>query len=186
MTMHGEHEKGFTLIEMIVVVGIVVVVPVIVVANFSQIRLQFALARATHQFAADLSYAQAMALSQTPYTNSLGQQQEFAGYGVYVGDTNLGAKKYVVYADAPPGNQRYDSLDHIISLVDLAEAEPGIAMKADAMPAGMSIQFDSRGRAGITVSGQPQLSTRVVFVTESRQPKTSSVLVNSLGFIDIQ
>lgn len=182
-------QGGFTLIEMIVVIGIVVIVPVIVVANFSQIRLQFALSRASHQFAAEVRRAQEMANSTVPYEDDFGQQQIPAGYGIYLGDASLGNKKYIVYADAAPGNEYYDSLDHVVATVNLSDSEPGIFMKGFSYIAGsgMSINFSSSHQgAVITVSREKKADAEVVFAVESNETKQAGIFINSLGLIDVR
>ena len=49
-----QKSKGFTLIEVLVVAGIIIVLTMILVSNFPRIKLLFALSRSTYKFGQDL------------------------------------------------------------------------------------------------------------------------------------
>jgi len=108
------------MIEMMVIIAIVAILPTIIIANFPQIKLQFALSRSAHRFSQDLRRAQEMSLSFLRYRDAAGNFQTVTGYGVHIDLPTLGNKKYIIYADAYPGNHVYDDLDYTVSVMDPA------------------------------------------------------------------
>ena len=71
-----------------------------------------------------------MALSSVQYKDSSGNIRPIDGYGVYVDLSSLGDKKYIIYADASPGNQQYDALtDYIVETIDFSATESGVIIK---------------------------------------------------------
>ncbi|MBX4200987.1 hypothetical protein KW786_02555 [Candidatus Parcubacteria bacterium] len=186
--MHGESGAGFTIIEVLVVAGIIVVFSTILISNFPKARLQFSLSRAAHKFEQDLRKAQGYSFASAKYTDPGGNLQEVAGYGVHV-DT-LDNKKYIIYADAPPGNHLYDNEDYIVNTIDLSIIEPGVIIKEIRTIDGVDVSINFTPPNPITtisnISGQQLSNVDIVFSLENDDSKTKTVFVNGAGLIEIK
>lgn len=181
--------KGFTLIEMLVVISIVIIFPAIVISNFAGIKLQFALSRTSHQFAQDLRRVQDTAVSSVPYKDSFGVQQSVDGYGMYVDLTGQGNKKYILYADKKPGNKQYDATDYIVETVDFGVSEPGVIIKQidGVFGDNVSINFTPPNPdTTITQLNEGGSTVDVIFSLESDLEITKTVSVNTSGLVEIK
>lgn len=182
-------QRGFTIIEMLVVVAIVAILPTIVIANFPKIKLQFALSRAVVRFAQDARATQDKSLASVQYKDTFGVQQPISGYGVYIDLVNLGNKKYLIYADAAPGNQRYDALDYVVQTIDFGKDEPGIVITQieNVFGSTASINFSPPNPATtLTQLNQGQNSLNVIFAAVNDTSLVKKVSVNTAGLIEIK
>lgn len=182
--------KGFTIIEMVVVIVIISVLSLVVIANFGSIRLQFALTRAANDFAQNFrdsqNRASAASPSGLPWANTPGW---IYGYGIYINFNTLGHKKYVIYADTN-NNQQYDQSDSIIETVDMSAQEPGVIIKqvTDSQATDAeSINTSKNNLAtsiGVPDNGDP--GVEIVFSIESDPSKTKTVTINNAGLVQIK
>ncbi len=184
-----EQKKGFTLIELLVVIAIMTVLPLVVVSDFPRIRLQFALSRAANTFAQNLRNTEDRSLSSTDFLDEFGAERAISSYGVYVDVNNLGNKKYVIYADAYPGNSYYDQLDYVIQTIDFSNDEPGIVIK--------EVVNTTNNMASITfIPPNPDVvihelqdsntSVNIVFAMEDDLTATKTVTINTAGLVEVQ
>ncbi len=177
------------MIEMLVVVAIVAILPTIIVANFPQIRLQFALSRATYSFAQDTRRAQGMSISSNLYKDSNGNVQPVSGYGVYVNMDN-GNKKYIIYADVYPGNRQYDELiDYVVQTIDIAASEPGVIIKQLDNIFGNIVSINFNPPDPTTTIAQlfeQEHVLDVIFALESDPSITKTVSINTSGLIEVK
>jgi prepilin-type N-terminal cleavage/methylation domain-containing protein len=182
-------QTGFTIIELLVVIGIITILPVIILSNFPDVKLQFALNRSAYAFAQDVRKAQDMALASVEYKDSFGILQPVAGYGVYLDADRLGNKKYVIYADGMPGNNQYDALDYLFQTTDINLSEPGVIIKGvrNAFGGMTSINFaSSNADVAITQLDKQARAVEVIFALENDPSKTKSVIINTSGLIEIK
>lgn len=182
-------KNGFTVIESLVIVVIIAVIITVVISNFPQVKLQFALSRVAYQFAQDVRRAQDKALSQVQYKDSSGEVQAINGYGIYIDINGLGSKKYIIYADSGSGNQQYDSLDYLVETIDFSVNERGVVIKEvnNVSDNKVSINFNfSNFNTTITSLAPNQNSVNIVFALESDLTKTKAVLVNTSGLVEVQ
>lgn len=189
MDTKKEISKGFTIIEVLVVVTVMLAVFLITIANFSQHKLQFSLSRIAYTFAQDVSRAQNMALAGVPYKDSLGIEQGIDGYGVSGDIIGLGDKKYIMYADKSPGNQQYDATDYVIGTIDFSSSEPGIIIKQiDNVSANKaSINFGIlTNTTTITQLNIGQSKAVFVFAFASDLTKTKTVSINTSGLVQVK
>ncbi len=193
--MKVKNSKGFTIIELIIVIGLITILPTVVISNFSQIKMQFALSRTVYKFAQDLRVAQDLALSSKPYTDSFGQSQPVAGYGIYLDArmaNQLGNKKYITYADkeeAGFSDSQYTLSDYIVSEFDISLQEPGIIIKETNNPSGnfASINFSPPNPSTtITSLPQNQNALEVIFAVESDLNNTRKVIINTTGLVEVE
>ncbi len=182
-------KNGFTTVEMLVVLAIIVILPTVVIANFPQVKLQFALSRVAYAFAQDVRRAQDMSLSAIQYKDSFGIMQPISGYGVYLNMDSLGNKQYIIYADAYPGNQQYDDLDYVTEIVDLPSTEQGVVIKQidNIFGNSASINFNPPDPTTTIASfNQNETSIDVIFALETDFSKTRTVSINSSGLIEVR
>src|SRR3989344_1958347 len=182
-------KRGFTIIEMLVVISIITILPVVVVANFPAIKSQFALSRTAHRFAQDVRRVQDMAISAVTYTDSFGVTRTVSGYGIYINLVTPGNTQYIVYGDnneQSPGDKRYNVGDYSVQTINFGASEPGIVIKEminiDGTAA--SINFSPPNPdTTITPLSQAQSQIMVVFAIATDLSKTRTVLINSSGLI---
>ncbi len=202
--LSGESDAGFMMTEILIVISIVILFSAIIISNFPQIKLQFAISRVTYKFTQDLRSTQNLSLSSVQYKDSYGQQRPINGYGVYVDINSLGDKKYIIYADCAyhvtlspncpvNGNQQYDALDYVIDTIDFSLAEPGVVIKQldNVFGNKASINFSPPNPDTTITSLDPsfnQYESRVdiVFALSSDLTKTRTVSVNTSGLIEVK
>jgi len=95
--------KGFTLVEVVVSIFIIVLLAGIVFANYRQAGKQFALQRSASKLAQDIRRAEEMAMSAKEY-NGINPR---GGYGMHF-DKTSSAKSYILFADCDGTNYQYD------------------------------------------------------------------------------
>jgi len=181
--------KGFTIIEVLVVVAIISIFAIITISNFPVANLQFSLTRSAYDFQQDLRRAQDMAMSSIEYKDSNGVAQNIDGYGVHVDLEILGNKKYLIYADKSPGNQIYDIDDYVINIVDLDISEPGITIKQINNTLSNSVSFNLNSSDFVTTISQlaPNKSkAEFIFAIEKDWAKTKTVSVNIAGLVEVK
>lgn len=102
--------RGFTLIEILVVIAIIILLSGIIFSNYRSGESQFALLRSAHKLTQDIRRAQEMAMSMREYPGPIPK-----GYGVYFNFAT--ATQYLIYRDiSEPTNKRYDRNEEIETL----------------------------------------------------------------------
>lgn len=170
------------------VIAIITVLPVIILSNFPQVKLQFALNRSAYALLQQVRRAQELALSSQPYQDEFGIRQPVAGYGIYVDINHLGDKKYLLYADRLPANAQYDATDYVIETVDLGLSEPGVVIKSIGNVFGKNASIDFAAPDARVQVNQLDAGTRsiqVVLALESNPSITKSVIINTSGLVEI-
>lgn len=181
-------EKGITLIEILVVIFIIALFSSILVADFPEIKRQFALTRAVYKMSQDLRRVQDMGLS--------GQQIEgvdVKGYGIYINldNPNLGNKKYIIYADMDNDPKYVADTDSIIETIDFSQAEAGVVidriMNTTDGQQWVDINFKPPNPT-VTITNLSSSTNRVqiIFAIKSVPPKERTVFVNTAGLIEIK
>jgi len=109
--MLKNRQKGFTLIEMIVVMAIIVTLSTLVLANYRDGQKRYALAQSAQQLASDLRRIQNMAM------NGVDLISPRRGYGIYLQE---GETDYLIYSD---GNASlfFQPSDELIEVINLAD-----------------------------------------------------------------
>ncbi len=74
------NKKGFTLVELLVVVGIIVILSSIILSDYQTGRKQLSLQRSVHMLSQDLRRAEEMSMSATAYNCPTGYKMK--GYGI--------------------------------------------------------------------------------------------------------
>ncbi len=105
--------KGFTLLEITVVISIITLLSIIFLANYRQGEKNFALQRSAHQLAQSLRQTQNMAMSSQEFEETFPK----GGYGVHF---EIGANSYILFADCD-GNGEYSYSGSALSCAEATE-----------------------------------------------------------------
>lgn len=181
-------EQGFTVVELLVVLVVIVVLFSVVVSNFPSARLQLNVSRAAYQFQQDVRRVEDLSLSEIPYQTASGPV-EVDGYGIYVDLASLGNKKYIIYADKSPGNHQYDASDYIVDTIDLSSSAQGVVLREINNISGQSTSLNvARQASNIDISflGGNNKSVEFVFTPENDPALRKSVWVNTSGLAEIK
>ena len=101
---------GFTLTELLVVTGIIIMLSAIILPQYRTGDKSLALQRSAHKVSQDLRRAQAMAMSAQEITNPNNPSEKVlppGGYGIYFGPL-ASPNYYIIFADCNE-NQKFDS-----------------------------------------------------------------------------
>ncbi|OGZ68366.1 MAG: hypothetical protein A3D44_01715 [Candidatus Staskawiczbacteria bacterium RIFCSPHIGHO2_02_FULL_42_22] len=194
---NSSNGAGYTIIELLVVIGIISLLTSIVISGFYEFKVQSSLSRVAYTFGQNMRRAQEMSLSSGTYKDSEGALHPVDGYGVYV-DT-LDNKKYVIYADAlsdddddgGPGGGQYSfnpGLDYVVETINFSISEPGIIIKQiNYVPStNVSINFSPPNPITTITPFPTQNAAEVVFAVESDLTKTKTVSINTAGLVEVR
>jgi len=180
-------QKGFTFIEVLVSIAIIMILASILLPGYRSFRYRFALLRSSYKLSHDFRGAQEISVS----AKELSTLQVPPGYGIYL-KKGLLEKTYILYADDYPsgGNEQYDlNQDTVVETIKL---ESGVYIKdIVTTPLGTSsntLSVNFRGpdpltkiNAVGTVSGE---TTAIITLgLTSDNSLTQQVFVNKVGLI---
>ncbi|MBZ9572490.1 prepilin-type N-terminal cleavage/methylation domain-containing protein [Patescibacteria group bacterium] len=182
---------GFTLVEIIVVIAIIIILSTMIFANYRSGEQQLALQRATSKLTQDIRRAQEMAMSSKEY--QLGQIPE-GGYGVYIEPLPNPPyeREYTLFADIyEPTSHRYNPGNDY--LVEQIEVEKGVIIK-------YPIQTEVGDKAKIHITfvppdpevhivppaGSEPSWCKIILALEQDLTKTKTIKVNKAGLINIE
>jgi len=127
-----KENKSFTLVELLVVMGIILILSGISLINYQSGEKYFALQRSAQKIAEDLNYAQNLAMNSKEFNGTIPK----GGYGVYF-DLSF-ENYYKLYADLD-NNQKYSSQgEDVLGNIKL---ETDVFIKALSSSSGLSINF---------------------------------------------
>ena len=189
-------KKGFTLVELLVVLAVIAILSGILVANFPEIRQQLALKRAAYKLAQDIRWVQEMAMSSAEFKESEDCLDPSAftayGYGIHIDLSPVQGsnKSYILYADTN-GDEDYTSVaDCIIKTVSLEEK--GIVIKEIQNVVGEKVTINFKPpnpKVNIELLQAGTDNVKIVLTVlalEQDLLKTKSVLVNKAGLIEVK
>jgi prepilin-type N-terminal cleavage/methylation domain-containing protein len=170
--MLGKREKksGFSLIEIIVSLGIVLIVLASVVPSYFLIRENLSLLRSSYKLSQDLQRAREMASS----TRSLEGSVPY-GYGVFL---RKGEEQYLIYADLN-GNERYGAGDRVLETIEL-ESNVYFKQLSD-----ISLSINFKSPDPVTKLSSNEDST-VITLGVRESEKTKNIMVNEGGLIYVE
>lgn len=102
--------SGFSIIEMMVVMGIIGILSVLILANYRVNQKKYALTMATQQLVSDLRKAQNMAISGSGISAA-----GYSGYGIHAENNSV---SYIIFGDKN-NNRRYDGSDGVVQVFSL-------------------------------------------------------------------
>jgi len=179
----GKHKRGFTLVELLVIIFVIVSLSTLVFVNYKTGSKMLNLQRASQKLAQDIRYAQEMSISGVECITC---SSEPAGYGVFI-DKSSDNKSYFIYADID-GNQYYQLLqDEIVENFDLEEGV--IIHDISDSSSVVCINFsppDPIVRIGYDPGvGSALEEAFVILALESDTAQTKKVNVNAVGLIEV-
>lgn len=186
----SNHQQGFTLLELTVVVLIIGLLSAIVLANYRGEEKQSALRRSVHQVAQDLRRAEEMAMSSRKTPPEFGEEIfPKGGYGIYFIENS---NSYILFADCN-NNGDYDKTGGAISCQEATELTPypeiiedfvleeGIILKTLFPTSPLSITFTPPDPT-VTISGGN--TATITLSLEAIPAITRTITVNKVGLID--
>ena len=168
-----KNSAGFTLVELLVVMAIIVIISGVSLANWRGGEKQYALLRATNKLSQDLRRAEEMAMSAREFQGQIPK----GGYGVYFKDQEK--DHYVLFADLN-GNHSYNSGSD--GLIEDVKIEKDIQIsQLSASP--LTITFTPPDP---TVTIKPDdLTATITLAIETDPTKTRTITVNKSGLVFI-
>ena len=186
--------KGFTLVELLVSIFIIILMSGIIFANYRVGGQQFALQRSANKLAQDIRRAQQMAMGASEFCPTPpcppNPTQTSPGYGIIL-DKVWGIKKYRLYADTNGNNEFFNPNDPLVE--DPIDLESGVIIKEISSPStsynSVSINFASPDptvniKFNVDPGGQPKTIITLALATDPN--KTKTVEVNKAGLIEIK
>jgi len=192
--------KGFTLIEVLVAVFIIMILSVIGVANYQGGGGDAVLKIASNKLKQDLRNAEIMSMSTRKFDDSGGPQ---GGYGIYFDKTSDNNKKYVLFADCDEdvaydidGTDTCKQAGEDPETKDTEELFEDIKMESGIKIADLTVDdvsFDSLCITFIPPSPDVSFSNsetgeiaKITLSLEEDDTKTQVVTVNKTGLISIE
>jgi prepilin-type N-terminal cleavage/methylation domain-containing protein len=186
-------QKGFTLLEITVVVSIIILLSTIFIANYRGGEKQFALQRSAHKLVQDLRRAQEMAMSSQRTSSEFGSETvPQGGYGIsFKKDLN----SYILFADCD-GDGKFDETGEALSCQKATKVTPfpekikelsleegiKITKLLPSLENSLSITFlPPDPKVIITPSGS---SASITLTFNSQSKKV--IIINTVGLIDIE
>jgi len=167
-------QGGFTLIEVLVIIAIIVILSGVVFINYRSSEKTLALQRAANKLAQDIRRVQEMAIAAQV---CCGGTVPPGGYGIYLGNVN--DTSYILYADknnsgdySPAGNERIETIN----------LEQGVKISL-LNPSSPSINFKPPDPTITLTGGGP---VEITLVLESDTSKTKKITVNKAGLVEIE
>lgn len=171
-------KKGFTIIEILVVIGIITLLTAIILPHYRAGEHQFALQRSAHQLAQDLRRAKEMAMSAQEFQGAI----PGGGFGIYLERED---KDYLLYADIN-GNQRFDGGDGQVEIINL---EQGIKISDISLGSFSSVNFkppDPVTRISGAWEAGAADEVAITLAIEAEPGTTRVINVNRAGLIAIE
>ena len=180
--------KGFTLIELMVLAGIIVLFTGLMLANYKKGGQQFALQRSANKLAQDIRRAEAMAMSTEECDASICgiQMVPIGGYGIHL---SKGDKNYLLYADIN-GNEKHGGADpNMEPIIDLEKkiVINDIKDEDDNSLNFVSINFKPPDPI-INLSGQAGTYTevKIIIALEDDLTQEKTITINKAGLVEIE
>lgn len=162
--------KGITLIEMLVLLGLMITLSTILLPQYLSIQKEFSLLRAAYKLSQDIRRAREMSISAQSLAGTVPP-----GYGIYLVE---GGNSYLLYADTS-GNQAYNQgVDQIVETINL----PNRIYFSDISGPSPSAGINFRGPDPIvTITGS--LASIDITLGFTGITKTNIVTVNKAGLV---
>jgi len=179
-------QRGFTLLEITVVVSMITLLTIILLANYRAGQGELSLRRSVQKMAQDIRRAEQMAMSAKECQNIIACPQggvPAGGYGLYIYKYRIYDDTYFIYADS--GNERYDSDEEIETIylekwVFISKLEP--------VSAKFSINFKPPDPV-VKIKDQAGTDKEDVVISISLRANSArckKIKVNKAGLIDIE
>ncbi len=193
-------EKGFTLLELVVIVSIIAALSTIVLSGYNTGETKFTLVRSANKLAQDIRKAENMAMigKDTPVT--FGETFPSGGYGVYFyTSTSTRPNSYTLFGDCD-GDKEYDSGGNATSCAaatattTFPEIIETMSLETEVYISNISFDTTSTESCSITfyppdpiirIVGPSSQSYDEVTITLNLHGNTKEITINTVGLIDI-
>jgi len=169
---------GFTLTELLVVIGIMILMAALITPNWRRGNQALALERAVHKVSQDITRARELALRAQFFQC---EQGSINGYGLYWDRTAM-PDSYLLFADCN-GSRQYES--NVDSTVETMVLEQGVAISSLNPDPSLSIVFVPPEPSVTIKPGNPS-QAQVILTLDNEPATTRTITVTSRGIIDIQ
>ena len=189
--MFKNDQKGFTLLELTVVIAIVILLSGIVLTNYQVGEREYALLRSAYKLAQDLRTAEKMAMASETLPASFGGGFPKGGYGIFF-QNNL--YSYILFADCD-GDKEYDASGSALNCLEASPGTPypekikelsleemGIKISSLSPSSPLSITFFPPDP---TIKIRPEPADNLAIITLTYDGKTKTVKINTVGLIEI-
>lgn len=176
---------GFTLIEILAVVSVMIILSGIVLVNYKSFGDQFALQRSANQLAQDIRRAQEMAMSAKECTHPTACPSggvPSGGYGVYI--DKFQNDRYFIYADNN-ADEYYSSGEAIETIylekevIILSLVPPSANFSINFKPPDPTIKIKD-------VAGQDKENITITIALKTDNTRTKTITVNKAGLVEIK
>tara|TARA_Y100000310_G_scaffold32715_1_gene30985 strand:- start:447 stop:977 length:531 start_codon:yes stop_codon:yes gene_type:complete len=172
-------EQGFTVIEILVVMAIVVLMTILVLPNWRAGEQSLALQRSAQKLAQDTRRAQELALRAQSFTCQIGT---ISGYGIFFDQS--APNSYILFAECNGNNTYNDGIDGIVdgesisleSGVEIASVTPGPTVSIVFIPPTPTIWINN---------DVGQTSVQVVLRRTGDPASTKTITITNKGIIDV-
>jgi len=172
--MFKNDQKGFTLVELTVVIAIIILLSGLVLTNYRVGEREYALLRSAQKLAQDLRRAQKMAMASETLPAKCGGEFSAGGYGIYF---VTASNSYILFADCDD-NGEYDLGPEKIEEIFLESKIKISTLSSD--PFSLNITFFPPDP---TIIIKP--SANPATITLKNDGKTKTVKINTAGLIEI-
>lgn len=178
-------KSGFTLIELIVSVGIIVMVTAIFLANYSTANRRTDLTMSSQKLVTDIRLAQNYALGLARYGNSGATTVPPGGWGIHFDLSAYGNNKYVIFADNN-GDALYEPGEDVISSGAQVTVLPN-HITIDSLSIGNMADITFLPPDPITtITGVSATSSQIDIILKDWQTSTiKTVRINFLGLAEV-
>ena len=177
--------RGFTLVELLIVIGIISILTGMVLINFRPGQQQLTLQRAASKLAQDIRRTQEMAMSARECTDPTpcpAGGVPSGGYGIYFDQDVAG--NYIIYADGgATQNLRRDSVEDL-ETVFLEQGVSIISVTPTQITRQLSINFKPPDPKTSFKDGAGNIQTYAQIILQA-DSKTKTIMVNQVGQIEI-
>jgi len=175
-------KKGFSIIEFLVVLGIILLLAVIILPNYRAGEKQFNLQRAAYKLAQDLRRAQEMAMAAKESQKFVPPGVPPGGYGINLVKNE---EKYILYSDGD--NEKYGGVGDKDE--EIIELEKGVYIK-DTIPSSSSFSINFKPPdPSIKIKDQAGVdknNVTIILALKADPAKTKTITVNQAGLIEIE
>lgn len=187
--------RGFTLLELLVAIGLMVIVMSAVFANYPEFNRRLALDGIASNIALTIREAQADSVAGKKF----GTTECYPGYGVHFGPLPGTATSYILFADRPavcpphvPGDEAYGGVSELVRTLTMRQGYSITAMCKDACGGGdaitsLTIVFPKRSTGAVIRSnlGGPHSSARIT-VSKTGSSASKQIHVGVSGHVYVQ